>query len=197
MFSSPPSVSPRTGSRMMMAQRRRRRVSAASSEVERVVAGLPVARVSAVGPADHRVETRFRSGGVLDQSHGTIGFQNAVRSLDHVAFTSLPLALHVVRFRVVDGVIELVRFGRLWYKQTHASVVVGFSHRRDIASNILNFSTVRYNKLLWIHYGLMARSRFLYYDGLSPFFIGLHTNIIVVKNLKSAKNQSHFFMLSE
>lgn len=83
------------------------------SEVERVVAGLPVARVTAVGPADHRVESRLRVGGVLDQSHGTVGVQNAVRSLDHVSLARFPLALHVVRFRVVDRVIELVGFGRL------------------------------------------------------------------------------------
>lgn len=42
------------------------------SEVERVVTGFPVARVAAVGPADHRVETVVRVGGVLDQPHGTV-----------------------------------------------------------------------------------------------------------------------------
>jgi len=133
MLSSPPSTSG-------VAAHRKSDGSAAAegfagfsrSEVERVVAGLPVARVSAVGPADHRVETRFRSGGVLDQPHGAIGFQDAVRSLDHVALARLPLALHVVRVRVVDCVIELVRFGRLWDTKTQTSAVVGFSRCRVI-----------------------------------------------------------------
>lgn len=90
------------------------------SEVEGVVAGLPVARVSAVGPADYRIETGFGAGGVLNQPHGTIGFQDAVRSLDYVAFARFPLAFHIVRFRVMDRVVKLVRFGRLSYKiQTH------------------------------------------------------------------------------
>lgn len=84
-----------------------------SSEVERVVTGFPVTRVAAVGPADHRVETVVRVGGVLDQPHGAVRVQHAVRSLDHVALPRFPLALHVVRFRIVHRVIELVSLWRL------------------------------------------------------------------------------------
>lgn len=114
------------------------------SEVERVVAGLPVARVSTVGPADHSVETSFRTGGVLDQPHGTIGFQNAVRSLDHVTLARLPLALHVVRFRVVDCVIELVRFRRLWCKYIRVSVLVIVEPRYHEQQGMIgNFRQVR------------------------------------------------------
>lgn len=84
-----------------------------SSEVERVVTGFPVTRVAAVGPTDHRVETVVRVGGVLDQPHGAVRVQHAVRSLDHVALPRFPLALHVVRFRIVHRVIELVSLWRL------------------------------------------------------------------------------------
>jgi hypothetical protein len=118
LSSSSLSVPPCTGNRMPQRWCRVAGFADADLEVERIVAGLPVACVSAVGPANHCVETCFRVGGVFDQPRGAIGFQYAVCSLDHITLTCFPLALHVVRFRIMHRVIELIRFGCLSYK-TH------------------------------------------------------------------------------
>jgi len=136
LSSSSLSVPPRTGNRMPQRRWRVAGFADADLKVERVVAGLPVSCVSAIGPANHRVESCFWVGGVLNQPHGTIGFQNTVRSLDHVTLSRFPLALHVVRFRIVNRVIELVRFGCLSYK--HTSVVVDYlSYLHDIIKNVV------------------------------------------------------------
>lgn len=62
---------------------------------------------------DHSVETAYVVGGVLDYAGGTVRLDQAVRSLDvTVPVAHFVLALHVVRVRVSDAVLEVIRCRR-------------------------------------------------------------------------------------
>lgn len=61
---------------------------------------------------DHGVEPVLAVGRVLDQSGGTVGFHQTVRSFDvAVAVALLPLALDVLRVQILHAVLEMVRGG--------------------------------------------------------------------------------------
>jgi hypothetical protein len=57
---------------------------------------------------DNGVEPAVFVGRVLDDSFGTIGFDNGVFTLDFVSISGLPLTLDVVSVQVVDGVVVMV-----------------------------------------------------------------------------------------
>jgi hypothetical protein len=57
---------------------------------------------------DNGVEPTVFVGRVLDDSFGTIGFDNGVFTLDFVSISGLPLTLDVVSVQVVDGVVVMV-----------------------------------------------------------------------------------------
>lgn len=57
---------------------------------------------------DNGVEPAVFVGRVLDDSFGTIGFDNGVFTLDFVSISGLPLTLDVVSVQVEDGVVVMV-----------------------------------------------------------------------------------------
>jgi hypothetical protein len=57
---------------------------------------------------DNGVEPAVFVGRVLDDSFGTIGFDNGVFTLDFVSISGFPLTLDVVSVQVVDGVVVMV-----------------------------------------------------------------------------------------
>jgi hypothetical protein len=53
-------------------------------------------------------ETVVFISGVFNNTGGSVGLNQAVGALDHVAVTGLPLALNVTSVRVVNGVVEFI-----------------------------------------------------------------------------------------
>lgn len=61
---------------------------------------------------DHGVEPVLAVSRVLDQSGGTVGFQQTIRSFDvAVAVALLPLALDVLCVQILHAVLEMIRGG--------------------------------------------------------------------------------------
>lgn len=54
------------------------------------------------------VEAGVFVSGVFNNTGCSVGLNQAVGALDHVAVTGLPLALDVTSVRVVDGVVEFI-----------------------------------------------------------------------------------------
>jgi hypothetical protein len=53
-------------------------------------------------------ETVVFVGGVFNNTGGSVGLNQAVGALDHVAVSGFPLALNVAGVRVVNGVVEFI-----------------------------------------------------------------------------------------
>jgi hypothetical protein len=57
---------------------------------------------------DNGAETIVLVGDVVNNTSGSVGLNQAVRALDYVAITGLPLALDVTSVWIVNGVVEFV-----------------------------------------------------------------------------------------
>jgi len=66
-------------------------------------------------------ETVVLVGGIINYASGSVGLNQAVGTLDHVAVTGLPLALNVAGVRVVNGVVEFIMRWPLINKSTAVS----------------------------------------------------------------------------
>lgn len=64
------------------------------------------------------VETIVLVSGVFNNTGGSVGLNQAVGALDHVAVTGFPLALNVAGVRVVNGVVEFIMRRPLLNKST-------------------------------------------------------------------------------